>query len=237
MLEQQELLDQLAYNEALAQKFFDIEVRILTLTNLRELFQELLQEISEKFNVPFVWITLIDDEMTSPLLKEIVSSVNLNFGLKIMAAGPFHALLGRETRPFLANRDLKKYKALMPQGENYPLGSLALAPLTMEGRVIGSLNHGDPSNERYMPGLETTYLERMAVKVSICLSNLKTRSMVKVLSGLLPICAECKRIRDDQGYWNRIEEYIRENSEAEFSHGLCPECAKTLYPEFYEKED
>ncbi len=54
---------------------------------------------------------------------------------------------------------------------------------------------------------------------------------IKALRGLLPICANCKKIRDDQGYWNRIETYIQEHSEAEFSHGLCPECAKLLYPD------
>jgi hypothetical protein len=53
---------------------------------------------------------------------------------------------------------------------------------------------------------------------------------VKVLSGFLPICASCKKIRDDNGYWNNIEEYIRERSEAEFSHGICPDCAQKLYP-------
>lgn len=54
---------------------------------------------------------------------------------------------------------------------------------------------------------------------------------VKQLSGLLPICANCMKIRDDRGYWTRIEAYIRDHSEAEFSHSLCPECARTLYPE------
>jgi len=49
---------------------------------------------------------------------------------------------------------------------------------------------------------------------------------VKTLSGMLPICASCKKIRDDHGYWTQIESYIRQNSEAEFSHGFCPECAK-----------
>ena len=56
-------------------------------------------------------------------------------------------------------------------------------------------------------------------------------SKVKLLSGFLPICASCKNIRDDKGYWNQIESYIRDHSEAEFSHGICPECAKKLYPE------
>jgi AmiR/NasT family two-component response regulator len=56
---------------------------------------------------------------------------------------------------------------------------------------------------------------------------------VKTLSGLLPICASCKKIRDDQGYWQQVEEYIQKHSEAEFTHGICPDCVKKLYPELY----
>ncbi|HJX31880.1 MAG TPA: PAS domain S-box protein, partial [Thermodesulfobacteriota bacterium] len=55
---------------------------------------------------------------------------------------------------------------------------------------------------------------------------------VKTLGGLLPICAACKKIRDDKGYWNQIDSYIRDHSEAEFTHGICPECMKKLYPDF-----
>ena len=58
---------------------------------------------------------------------------------------------------------------------------------------------------------------------------------VKVLSGLIPICANCKQIRDDKGYWNQIEAYISKHSDAQFSHGICPDCVKKLYPEYYEK--
>ena len=57
---------------------------------------------------------------------------------------------------------------------------------------------------------------------------------IKTLSGFLPICASCKKIRDDKGYWNQIEAYISDHSEAEFSHSVCPECAKKLYPDFYD---
>ncbi len=51
-------------------------------------------------------------------------------------------------------------------------------------------------------------------------------------SGLIPICSSCKKIRDDKGYWNQIESYIESHSEADFSHSICPECAKKLYPDF-----
>jgi hypothetical protein len=55
---------------------------------------------------------------------------------------------------------------------------------------------------------------------------------LKILRGLLPICAACKRIRDDQGHWTRIDDYITEHSEVTLSHGICPECVQRLYPEF-----
>jgi hypothetical protein len=55
---------------------------------------------------------------------------------------------------------------------------------------------------------------------------------VKLLSGMLPICASCKKVRDDDGYWNQIDTYIRDHADVEFSHGICPDCAKRLYPEY-----
>lgn len=60
----------------------------------------------------------------------------------------------------------------------------------------------------------------------------ETLAKVKTLSGLLPICASCKKIRDDKGYWTRIEAYVSRHSNAEFSHGLCPDCADKLYKEY-----
>ncbi len=60
-------------------------------------------------------------------------------------------------------------------------------------------------------------------------------TQVKTLRGLLPICSGCKKIRNDQGYWQQLEVYISEHSEAEFSHGLCADCLQKLYPNTYEK--
>jgi DNA-binding NtrC family response regulator len=59
---------------------------------------------------------------------------------------------------------------------------------------------------------------------------------VKKLSGLIPICSSCKKIRDDKGYWNKLEKYLLEHSDATLSHGICPDCAKNLYPEYFDKK-
>ncbi len=56
---------------------------------------------------------------------------------------------------------------------------------------------------------------------------------VKTLRGIIPICSVCKKIRDDEGYWNQLEAYIKDHSEAQFTHGICPECARKHYPDFY----
>ncbi len=64
---------------------------------------------------------------------------------------------------------------------------------------------------------------------------LKARKDVKALEGILPICASCKKIRDDKGYWNQVESYIRARSEATFSHSICPECMKKVYPGYEPK--
>ncbi len=72
--------------------------------------------------------------------------------------------------------------------------------------------------------------ERLIGELQEALDNIKT------LKGLIPICANCKKIRDDEGYWQDVAVYVRDHSEAEFSHGLCPDCVKELYSDFYEDD-
>ncbi len=73
--------------------------------------------------------------------------------------------------------------------------------------------------------------ERLIAELQDALANIKT------LSGLLPICSSCKKIRDDKGYWNRLETYIETHTEADFTHGICPDCARKLYPEDFEEKN
>ena len=79
--------------------------------------------------------------------------------------------------------------------------------------------------------------QREAERERFMIEHMNALSKVKVLSGMLPICSSCKRIRDDEGYWKQIEAYIHDHSEADFSHGICPECAAKLYPEYFKNEN
>ncbi|GAB4485246.1 MAG: hypothetical protein OHK006_11060 [Thermodesulfovibrionales bacterium] len=63
----------------------------------------------------------------------------------------------------------------------------------------------------------------------------KAMGTIRTLQGILPICSSCKKIRDEQGSWHQVETYIRAHSGADFSHGMCPDCAKKLYPGIFDK--
>lgn len=95
--------------------------------------------------------------------------------------------------------------------------------LKERGRVIGTRSYVWDVTDRTLAEQER---ERLIGELKKALANVKT------LSGLLPICAHCKRIRDDSGYWQRVETYIRARSDAEFTHGICPACMKELYPDY-----
>jgi PAS domain S-box-containing protein len=96
------------------------------------------------------------------------------------------------------------------------------AVITYEGKVAG-LSTAFDITDRKRAELERNLLIE---ELQEALTNVKT------LSGLLPICSSCKNIRDDKGYWHRVEAYIKNNSNADFTHGICPDCLRKLYPEF-----
>jgi PAS domain S-box-containing protein len=106
--------------------------------------------------------------------------------------------------------------------------SLTISPTwNTEGEIVGAATIARDISELKQAQHQR---ERLILELQEALAKVRT------LSGLLPICASCKKIRDDKGYWEQIEVYIRDRSEAEFSHGICPECAQKLYPDFYKKK-
>lgn len=98
------------------------------------------------------------------------------------------------------------------------------------GTLLGRVTERKRAEEEKQIGIEAK--KRLAVEMTLNKKLQQALDKIKTLRGLLPICANCKKIRDDQGYWNQIEVYIANHSEADFSHGICPECSKKLYPEF-----
>jgi diguanylate cyclase (GGDEF)-like protein len=183
----EEILETLRVNEEVAQKFFEIEVSILSILKFGDLFEKLLAEIREKFAVPYVWITMIRDSELSDLIDSLDSSLNLRECLNILDRATFLGLIEHRTSPVLVNGDLTTYHSLLPKGQMHFIRSLAIAPLTFHGEIIGSLNQADLTRLRYRPGMDARLLERLAVKVSICLSNVTAHERLQWLAARDPL--------------------------------------------------
>lgn len=95
--------------------------------------------------------------------------------------------------------------------------------LTITGMIVGFV--------RYRVWQHKKREQELEIRISEALAN------IKILSGLIPICSNCKKIRDDSGYWAQLESYIQSHADVKFSHGICPECAAKLYPQYGEKKN
>ncbi len=108
-------------------------------------------------------------------------------------------------------------------------------PLKRGNEITGAIYISEDVTELKKAQEELTlHKERLEELVKARTAELQSAlSNVKTLSGFLPICSSCKKVRDDKGYWNQVEAYLKDHSELVLSHSVCPECARELYPEFY----
>lgn len=182
MKDLQFIIERLKANEEIARKFFMVETKILTILNFKDLFNVLLSEIKEKFNVSYVWISMIEKSELSKLVWSAGSSGTLKEHLNMIKRSMFTELAGNTMKPILLNSNLKPYFKLLPHGKIHDIKSIAISPLSLHGEVVGSLNQADTSKLRFQPGLDTDFLEQISVKVSLCLSNVVAHEKLKFLA-------------------------------------------------------
>ena len=130
-----------------------------------------------------------------------------------------HKLLIRRIRYIFANQEIRKK----------PVSEMGI-----EIYFAGNKHFINSDRLQILDLLFSTYENTLQQKRELEITNKKLKEAsetIKVLKGLIPICSNCMKIRDDKGHWKRLETYIQEHSEAEFTHGLCPECVKKLYPD------
>lgn len=121
--------------------------------------------------------------------------------------------------------------------------SVALIPVKAKGEIIGLIQLNDKREGVFTEDL-IEFIEMIGEQIGLAIKNSLTYTKLKhaldeitVLRRLLPICASCKRIRDDKGYWHSMEVYFHEHAQTDFTHSICPECIKKLYPKAAGKMD
>ena len=133
---------------------------------------------------------------------------------------------------------IKTFDAVHAQAPNIPI--IVLTGHDDDDLAVEVVHKG--AQDYLVKGLVTGPALGRAVRYAIERKKLLTQleqsmTEIKQLRKILPICSNCKKIRDDKGYWTQVEVYISDHSDAEFSHGICPDCAHTLYPGIFTKDD
>ncbi len=163
----------------------------------------------------------------------------LDEGIRQVAEGGFDIILSDLGLP--DSQGMATVKKLAAAAQHLPivvLTGLVDHEVGLEAVNVGAQDYlvkGQVTGEMLIRSIryaiERKRIENEKAKVIVELQEALTK--VKLLSGFIPICASCKKIRDDKGYWQQIESYIRDHSNAEFSHSICPGCAHKLYPDLY----
>ncbi len=176
------ILHRLKQNEIIAKKFNEIETSILSILNFQDFFENLLTIISTTFQTPHVWISIIEESPISQYILAMEDSELLQANTGVLSQEAFTTITGNKIKPLLANTDMRRFKPLYPAEADYNVGSIAVAPISLDGDLIGSLNQGDSNIYRFKPGIDTALLERLALKISICLSNVTAHEQLKFLA-------------------------------------------------------
>ena len=123
--------------------------------------------------------------------------------------------------------------------------SVALIPVRANREIVGLLQLNDRKKDCFTLDM-IHFFEGMAAGIGVALMRKQAEEAleeerrrlqraldeVRTLRGIVPICANCKKIRDDKGYWSQVEKYVSDHTEARFSHGICPDCVEKVYPEY-----
>ncbi len=178
-----DLLERVKENELIASRFQKVENKILSVLNFKDFFEILLSEIMITFKMPYVWITFIENsDATDAILKSSNDSPLLKERVNIISESLFKGLVGESTSPILVNQDLKPYFKMLPENRKYFIRSMAITPISLDGKIIGSLNQGDSDCLRFDPDFDTSLLEQLSNKVSLCLSNVTAHEKIKFLA-------------------------------------------------------
>ena len=212
-----------------------------------------LQEPSSSADLPIKTLLLEDNPDDATILKKLmkgarhrsmrfVPAVKLSEAVELLKLEKFDLILSDLTVP--DSRGLETFRKLRAASPGTPI--ILLTGMDDENMAIQALREG--AQDYLVKGEVTAGLLSRSASYAIERNRLVQErlrlineftgavSRIRILSKLLPICAGCKKIRNDKGYWEQVEQYLREHSDVDFTHGFCPECMEKLYPDFMKKK-
>ncbi len=220
--------------EQLMQELAELRQRVAEIEKSepeRQRVEEALRESEKKYrlvveNINEAIVVAQDErfKFVNPKTMEI-----LGYGEDELTSRPFMYFIYPDDRAMVAEKYLKRLRGeMVPPVYSFKVVAQDGRTKLVEVSTVAIIWDSRPATLIFLRDISERKRAE-AEREKLVRDLQKTLAEVKTLKGILPICASCKKIRDDKGYWRQIEAYIRDHSEAEFSHGLCPDCAKKLY--------
>jgi diguanylate cyclase (GGDEF)-like protein len=177
-MDYQALVTRLKENDEIAKKFFAIQTSVLSTLNFDDFFSKLLETIRDKFNVPYVWFSLIHPSKVTTLIHRQAHPGSI----RRLSRAALTDVIGSRRKPILMNTNLELVSSTLPEGCSFDFRSIAMMPLTLDGELIGSFNLADPSPERFHDGLDPSFLTQLGLVISICFSNVVAHEELQILA-------------------------------------------------------
>ena len=216
-------------------------------SHIIESWQGVVDAISDFLSVPSVMINRLDPPELEVFRSNISPDNPFPSGTRMQMAGVYCEAAAKKQKKIQV-ADARKHPiwADSPTAKAGIVAYLGYPLFWPDGEVFGTICVVDTKEHKWKKRSEKLlFTFKDAIETYLALVNSleqleekneeleRSLNEVKTLRGLLPICAHCKKIRDDKGYWNQIESYIGKYTQVEFSHGICPDCAKKHYPDYH----
>ncbi|WP_020405431.1 GGDEF domain-containing protein [Hahella ganghwensis] len=183
----EELIARAKKNEEIARNLFDIEVAILNIAETKTFLEHLLAVVTDRFNITFGWYSIIENAHTRPLVNALRDSEELDKQWVVVNSVEYLEATKGSREPLLDHAQLSRFFLLTPPDLRTRIRSIAILPLLLEGRVAGSLNLADTTQDRYRADKESFFLRQLSVKASLCLSAVVAREKVAFLATRDPL--------------------------------------------------
>ncbi|MCZ2721147.1 GGDEF domain-containing protein [Marinomonas sp. 15G1-11] len=179
----QQLIENVRQNEQIALKFFEIERCILSIGRCDQFVSTLTREVQKHFNVPYVWVNLINEAPLSHLIENLEKTTDLRDRVLFTRRSAMIDMIKSSNKTVLVNENIQSCREIIPSSYRDIISSVAISPLTIDGALVGLFCQGDSNVDRYNPETKDTFLlDQLAIKISICLSNVTAREKLEYLA-------------------------------------------------------
>lgn len=163
-------------------KFAGLESRMLSINTVKDFFDSLLPQIKKAFDIPYIWITAVNNSTLSRLLNNTPAQESIGKNVGFIDPDVFDAFFKNGPNPLVVERYSAPYAAFFPQNHTFSVRSMAILPLYIDGMVAGTLNFGHFVSNRFVPGMDTRLIQQLMIKVSLSLSRIAALEWIDYMS-------------------------------------------------------